>query len=88
MMFQKSLHAVPSLRFLWPIPVLLALNALLSTLIGEFTFISGPGAFWKVPVRIGRRRWADGSIISRGVGCPMQKSNSRISVKKRRFLWH
>jgi len=50
-MFQKNLHAVPSLRFLWPIPVLLALNALLSTLIGEFTFISGSGAFWKVPVR-------------------------------------
>lgn len=41
MMFQKSLHSIPIFRFVWPIPVVLVLNALLPTLVGEFTFISG-----------------------------------------------
>ncbi len=51
MTFQKSLHDIPIFRFVWPIPVVLVLNSLLPTFVGEFTFISGSDAFWKVPVR-------------------------------------
>lgn len=50
-MFRKSLHGISLLHFAWPIPVVLVLNAILPSLIGEFTFVSGAAAFWKVPVR-------------------------------------